>query len=72
MPSLGRQRWHGDTYEDHRQAVGGSAGLAKRCRRLFAGVNLMFGLDSCSQMAFIWESHHAALRLTETMKKADG
>ncbi len=43
LPSLGRQRWYGDTSQDHRQAVGGSTGLAKRCRRLFAAVNLLFG-----------------------------
>jgi len=44
LPFLGRQRWYGDTCEDHRQAVGGSTGLEKCCRRLFAGVNLTSGI----------------------------
>jgi hypothetical protein len=30
--------------EDHRQAVGGSTGLENRCRRLFAGVNSLYGI----------------------------
>lgn len=39
----------------YRQVVGGSTGLDKPCRRLFAGLNSILGIGFMLQMASIWK-----------------